>query len=75
MLSTARTKEILKNENLALTDKEAEKVRDGFDVLTEIIFEKWRRKREQERKFQDTQRSEKTISQTNNYGDENNSQN
>lgn len=64
MLSITRTKEVLKDESLALTDKEAARVRDGFDVLTEIIFEKWREKREREKKLQDAQCPIKTISKT-----------
>lgn len=43
MLSLERTKTLL-NDPL-LSDKEAEKIRDGFRALAEIIFEKWQEKR------------------------------
>lgn len=39
MLSTKRVKELLKDRNLS--DEEAEKIRDGFRELAEIVFEKW----------------------------------
>jgi len=39
MLSLEETKKILKRPEMS--DKETEKIRDGFYYLTEIIFEKW----------------------------------
>ncbi len=40
MLSLERTKELLNDPRL--TDKEVEEIRDGFYLLAQIIFEKWR---------------------------------
>ena len=39
MLSIERAKELL--DNLALSDKEVEEIRDEYHALAEIIFEKW----------------------------------
>jgi len=39
MLSINRTKELLNNQSIS--DKKAEKIRDSFRMLAEIIFEKW----------------------------------
>ena len=39
MLSLERAKELLND--LTLSDKEVEEIRDGFYMLAEIIFEKW----------------------------------
>jgi hypothetical protein len=40
MLSLERTKELLNDPRLS--DKEIQEIRDGFYLLAEIIFEKWR---------------------------------
>lgn len=40
MLSLERTKELLNDPGL--TDKEIQEIRDGFYLLAEIIFEKWK---------------------------------
>lgn len=42
MLSVQRVKELLKEENVNVSDKEAEEIRDSFHELAEIIFEKWK---------------------------------
>ncbi len=39
MLTIQQTKQLLNNP--ALTDQEAEKIRDDFRMLAEIIFQKW----------------------------------
>ncbi|MFA5386069.1 MAG: hypothetical protein WC297_00070 [Candidatus Paceibacterota bacterium] len=39
MLSTEKVKELLKDQ--AISDEEAEEIRNGFRDLIEIIFEKW----------------------------------
>ena len=39
MLSIEKTKKILNSPDMS--DEEAEKIRDGFYNLAEIIFEKW----------------------------------
>ena len=48
MLSIKRTKELLNDKDVS--DKKAEEIRDGFYVLTEIIFEKWRGERKRTEK-------------------------
>ncbi len=40
MLSVERTKQILNDPSLS--DEDAEKLRDDFRVLAEIVFEQWR---------------------------------
>jgi hypothetical protein len=40
MLSLERTKELLNDPSLS--DKEIQEIRDGFHMLVEIIFEKWK---------------------------------
>ena len=47
MLSIERTKQLLNNPTLS--DKEVEKIRDGFRALAEIIFGKWEEDRKQEK--------------------------
>ena len=39
MLSVERVKELLNDPKVS--DKEAEEIRDDFNILAEIIFEKW----------------------------------
>ena len=48
MLSVRRTKESLKDPTLS--DSDAEKIRDAFDMLAEIIFERWLEERERRMK-------------------------
>lgn len=47
MLSIDDTKKILKNP--AMSDKEAEQIRDEFRFLVDIIFEKWMEDRKNKR--------------------------
>lgn len=41
MISVERTKEIIKK--LDLSNEEAEKIRDSFRALAEVIFDEWKR--------------------------------
>ena len=43
MLSIERVKELLNDPNLS--DKEVEEIRDGFRMLSEVIFEQWQAER------------------------------
>ena len=43
MLSLKRTKELLNDPTLS--DKEIQEIRDGFYLLGEIIFEKWKKEK------------------------------
>jgi hypothetical protein len=43
MLSIERVKELLNDPNLS--DKEVEEIRDGFRMLSEVIFEQWEAER------------------------------
>lgn len=45
MLSLERTRELL--DDPTLTDKEVQEIRDGFYLLAEIIFEKWREEKKE----------------------------
>jgi len=45
IVSVEETKKILKNPELA--DEEAEKIRDEFRMLAEVIFDKWFEERKQ----------------------------
>ena len=47
MLSLERTKELLNDSTLP--DKEIEEIRDGFYQLAQIIFEKWKEDRKNEK--------------------------
>jgi len=46
MLSIENVKKLLNN--LEISDKEAEEIRDAFYMLAEIIFEKWQKERKVE---------------------------
>jgi hypothetical protein len=43
MLSIERVKELLNDPSLS--DKEVEEIRDGFRMLSEVIFEQWQAER------------------------------
>lgn len=43
MLSIERVKELLNDPNLS--DKEVEEIREGFRMLSEVIFEQWQAER------------------------------
>ena len=43
MLTTQRVKELIDDPNIS--DKEIEEIRDGFYLLSEVIFEQWQAER------------------------------
>ena len=43
MLTTERVKELIDDPNIS--DKEIEEIRDGFYLLSEVIFEQWQAER------------------------------
>lgn len=48
MLSIERVKELLNDPKLS--DKEVEEIRDGFRMLSEVIFEQWQAERTKAKK-------------------------
>ncbi len=61
MLSVERVKELLSDPSLS--DTEIEQIRDEFQILAEIIFEKWRDERIQAKKEKGEQRPEENKKQ------------
>lgn len=51
MLSIERTKELLNDSSLS--DAEVEQIRDEFQILVEIIFEKWKGERSKAKERKD----------------------
>ena len=49
MLNIKRTKELLNHQSIS--DEKAEKIRNEFCLLAEIIFEQWVEKRKKDEKF------------------------
>mgnify|MGYP001619382665 CR=1 FL=1 len=47
MLSVERVKELLNDPKIS--DKEVEEIRDNFNILAEIIFEKWIEEKKKEK--------------------------
>ena len=56
MLSLERVKELLKDHNLS--DKEIEEIRDGFYMLSEVIFEQWQAERTKAKAKKDNEKKE-----------------
>lgn len=59
MLSIERVKELINDPNLS--DKQIKEIRDGFHMLSEVIFEQWqaeRAKAKAEQKNNDTLKKE-----------------
>lgn len=54
MLSIERTKELLNDSSLS--DAEVEQIRDEFQILVEIIFEKWKGERIEAKERKDGER-------------------
>lgn len=54
MLSIERTKELLNDPGLS--DAEVEQIRDEFQILVEIIFEKWKGERIEAKERKDGER-------------------
>lgn len=54
MLSVERVKELLNDPKIS--DKEAEEIRDDFNILAEMIFEKWM---EDKKKGKENEKKEK----------------
>lgn len=55
MLTIEQTRKILGKNAEGLTDEDLTKIRDGYRLMTEVIFEKWlmERKKEKEKKEQE----------------------
>ena len=56
MLSIERVKELLKDHNLS--DKEITEIRDGFYMLSEVIFEQWQAERTKAKAKKDNEKKE-----------------
>jgi signal-transduction protein with cAMP-binding, CBS, and nucleotidyltransferase domain len=56
MLSIERVKELLKDHNLS--DKEIGEIRDGFYMLSEVIFEQWQAERTRAKAKKDNEKKE-----------------
>jgi hypothetical protein len=56
MLSIERVKELLNDSNLS--DKEVEEIRDGFRMLSEVIFEQWQVERTKAKAKKDDEKKE-----------------
>jgi signal-transduction protein with cAMP-binding, CBS, and nucleotidyltransferase domain len=56
MLSIERVKELLKDHNLS--DKEITEIRDGFYMLSEVIFEQWQAERAKAKAKKDNEKKE-----------------
>ena len=59
MLTIQQTKELIGNN--ALTDEEAEKIRNSMRELVEIIFDQWKFERNKRKENENEQRQEKTT--------------
>jgi hypothetical protein len=56
MLSVERVKELLNDPNLS--DKEIAEIRDGFYMLSEVIFEQWQAERAKAKAKKDNEKKE-----------------
>ena len=56
MLSIERVKELLNDPNLS--DKEITEIRDGFYMLSEVIFEQWQAERTKAKAKKDDEKKE-----------------
>jgi signal-transduction protein with cAMP-binding, CBS, and nucleotidyltransferase domain len=60
MLSIERVKELLNDPNLS--DKEVEEIRDGFRMLSEVVFEQWQAERMKAKAKKDDEKKDKPVS-------------
>ena len=56
MLSIERVKELINDPNLS--DKEITEIRDGFRMLSEVIFEQWQAERTKAKAKKDNEKKE-----------------
>ena len=57
MLSIERVKELINDQNMS--DKEIEEIRNGFYMLSEVIFEQWQAERTKTKAEKDNEKKEK----------------